>query len=221
MLRDLKIIITADSSNSIWNEEVGESYHSDSGAVAESEHVFIESALHFHPSPDPAILEIGFGTGLNAYLTWIDTLVSGKFIKYTAVELHPLAVEWTEKLNYPEILNQSRQVFLDLHHMPWEKENRISDHFYIKKAWVDLSDFKTSEKYDIVYFDAFSPKVQPGLWTAEIFTRIFNFMNPGGILTTYCSKGDVRRSMLAAGFHVEKIPGPGKKREITRASKKY
>lgn len=216
----LKIIPTSDGSHSVLNEELNESYHSSSGAVAESMHIFIRSALHVHPSTILNILEIGFGTGLNAYLTWIDTLTSGKKINYTAIELFPLETEFITALNYPEILKQKRETFSAIHKAPWNEETEVSPLFYLTKIKADLLDFNPGKKYDIVYFDAFSPKVQAELWSFDVFYKIFISMNPGGILTTYCSQGEVRRNMVRAGFMVEKIPGPGKKREITRAFKK-
>lgn len=223
-----QIIVTADGSHSVSIPEMNVTYHSVHGAVQESMHVFIEAGLlfggeRFQRSDPFSILEMGFGTGLNAILTFIETQRKKELnIHYTAIELFPLQKEEYSKLNYCVVLSEpeAQEHFNKMHECDWDKDIRVSGQFSLFKSNQSLPDFKSNRLYDVVYFDAFAPDVQPELWTKEIFELLYRNMSPQSILVTYCCKGDVRRAMIAAGFSVEKIPGPPHKREMLRAIKK-
>jgi len=174
------------------------------------------------------IFEMGFGTGLNALLTFIEAQNLSKKVYYETIDLFPLSIDEAKTLNFSEILNRTDlQIIFDyMHTCDWEKEVPIESDFILKKRKANLLDVATSETspcdsqaFELIYFDAFDPSVQPDLWTEEIFRKMFSILRPGGVLVTYSSKGRVRRAMQAAGFEVEKIPGPAGKREIVRARK--
>ncbi|MCX6241123.1 MAG: tRNA (5-methylaminomethyl-2-thiouridine)(34)-methyltransferase MnmD [Bacteroidetes bacterium] len=220
----MQVIITEDSSHTILNTELNETYHSSHGAVQESRHVFIDAGFRqIVKGKDPFnVLEIGFGTGLNALLTLIEAEAVKKSVVYSAIEAYPLDQGTWTKLNYPGMLCPGEQTvfFEKIHLAGWGKEEKISSFFSLHKILMKLQDYSPFENHlDLIYFDAFSPAVQPELWTNEIFRKLFIAMKRGGVLTTYSVKGDVIRSMKAAGFIVEKIPGPPGKRQISRATK--
>ena len=222
-----KIIVTGDGSHSVRIPEMNVTYHSIHGAIQESKHVFIQAGLIDSEVFDYIgvhhVLEIGFGTGLNALLTLIEADKHKNRIYYTALEPHPLSEEEISHLNYCDQLNQSsyQPYFEKMHQVGWEEMFEITDNFRLTKkrcSLVDLSvDPFTENTFFLIYFDAFAPNAQPELWTKNIFEKLYSLLIPGGILVTYCSKGDVRRAMQAAGFTVEKLPGPLKKREMLRA----
>lgn len=219
----VKRILTADGSHSLFVPGIGEHYHSTYGAISESMHVFIHSGLR-QPSLAKKciqIFEVGFGTGLNAFLTLMDIERDPREVHYTAVETYPLTDNVIRSLNYPEkVLPGSESLFLELHNACWNQETGITKLFSIHKIHKKLEDAELKPGiFDLVYFDAFGPEVQPELWTERIFSKLYNAMKPGGILVTFSCKGSVRRSMRNAGFMVEKLPGPPGKREITRARK--
>jgi tRNA U34 5-methylaminomethyl-2-thiouridine-forming methyltransferase MnmC len=218
-----KLILTADGSHSISIPGMNVTYHSIHGAIQESMHVFIKSGLLTVRPLQAArrILEIGFGTGLNALLTLIESEKSNEKIFYETIEPFPISAAEISQLNYCEILNREdlQSTFKKLHSAEWEKEISIANKFNFKKSRTELQNLRTVELQNLIYFDAFDPKAQPELWTKEIFDKMFSLLEPGGILVTYSSKGEVRRAMEAAGFRVEKIPGPVGKREIIRAKK--
>jgi tRNA U34 5-methylaminomethyl-2-thiouridine-forming methyltransferase MnmC len=166
-----------------------------------------------------SVFEMGFGTGLNALLTLIESEKAERIIYYETIELFPLDFEQARSLNYCDTLqrNDLRIEFEQLHNCEWEKETVLTSNFIFKKKRADLLNFETSETFDLIYFDAFDPKAQPELWTEQVFNKMFSILNPDGILVTYSSKGNVRRAMQGAGFSIEKIPGPPGKREIVRA----
>jgi tRNA U34 5-methylaminomethyl-2-thiouridine-forming methyltransferase MnmC len=220
-----KLIVTGDGSHSIEVPELGVSYHSVHGAIQESEHVFIQAGLHASDrskqSDALSIFEVGFGTGLNALLTLIESEKQTLKVSYEAIEPNPIALEEARMLNYCSVLQREdlQEIFQGLHECEWDTETAISTCFSFRKTRASLSNFETSGVFELIYFDAFDPSVQPELWTQEIFEKMFSMLQPQGILTTYSSKGTVRRAMQAAGFVVEKIPGPPGKREIVRAFK--
>jgi tRNA U34 5-methylaminomethyl-2-thiouridine-forming methyltransferase MnmC len=220
-----KIIITKDGSHTIGIPEMNVTYHSIHGAIQESMHVFIEAGLYGLGRlnrPDPLnILEMGLGAGLNALLTLLQADKLKQPIHYTAIELFPLAEKKACNLNYCEQLSQPcyQTLFEKLHQSEWEKDIVITSYFTFHKTNTDLLNFSTNGSFDLIYFDAFAPNAQPELWTKEVFEKLYDIMNEEGVLVTYCSKGDIRRAMRAAGFSVEKIKGPPGKREITRALK--
>lgn len=217
------VILTNDGSHTIAIPEMNVTYHSIHGAIQESLHVFIEAGLKSASPLESArhILEVGFGTGLNALLTLMKTEKTTQIVHYTAIEPFPFEGKEISSLNYCEQLNRKdlHIIFEQLHNCRWEKEIKISETFYLKKTKQILQDYKPDKTYDLIYFDAFAPNAQPELWTKEIFAKIFSTLKPGGILVTYCSKGEVRRNMIAAGFNVEKIPGPPGKREMIRGKR--
>ena len=218
-----EIIITEDGSHTIFLPEQQITYHSTHGSVQESNHVFIQSGLEHIASNAKTpihLFEMGLGTGLNAFLTakWAEK--NQIAIEYTAVELYPLSKEELAALNYAGMLGDKHQYFNNLHAAEWGVSNTISPLFQLLKLQNSLLDYIPEKSFDLIYFDAFAPLIQPELWTTEVFIKLYNLLNQGGVLTTYCSKSDVRRSMVAAGFIVEKIPGPPHKREMVRAVKK-
>lgn len=214
------IQITEDGSHTIQIPEIGVTYHSMHGAIAESRHVYIEAGLTYllqeQNHAELSILEMGFGTGLNALLSLQWAIKNSISINYTAIESDPLNQAEYTALNYGDFLQMSHEL-LALHDAEWNLPIRINELFRLEKQHVDLREFETEQKFNCVFFDAFSPVEQPELWTTEIFQKIYAMLLPGAILVTYCSKSVVRRAMQEAGFQVTKIPGPRGKREMVRA----
>lgn len=218
---NIEIIHTSDGSHSLYSKDKDETYHSKHGAIQESRHVFIDAGLnHVIESglTEIKILEVGFGTGLNALLTLLEAEKANLKIDYTTIEAFPLKTEITSQLNYGAELKAALQ-FEQIHASPWVEAVRISSNFTLTKVPGTLQKFRSGFKFDLIYFDAFAPGVQPELWTEDIFRKVYDAMAVGAVLVTYCSKGDVRRAMVAAGFAVEKLPGPPGKREMLRARK--
>lgn len=214
---DSELIFTEDGSHSIFVPAIDESYHSSHGAIQESRHIFIEAGLNKCEKSEIRVLEIGFGTGLNAFLSLIEAGRSGKQIHYTSLEKYPVELEKALQLNYPEILApEKRNSFEQMHTSAWDEDVRISPFFSLKKTETDFTCYNPNDKFDTIFFDAFSPEKQPEMWTQERFEMIFEHCNAGAILTTYCAKGSVRRAMQSAGFKIERLPGPLGKREILR-----
>lgn len=223
---------TADGSATLYVPELDEHYHSVKGALTESLHIFIDMGLKASTVSAPRILEIGFGTGLNALLTLIEAEQSGKEVHYTGIELYPLPWETIEQLHYTDIINDERltvngeqvaQWLEALHTAPWEEEVVITPHFTLRKVQADFANPASltvhHSLFTVIYFDAFAPEKQPEMWTQQLFDRLYVLMEQGGILTTYCAKGVVRRMLQSAGFTVERLPGPpGGKREILRGT---
>lgn len=213
---------TADGSPTLHLPEWDEHYHSVHGALQESLHVFIEAGLRHLPPTNPLrILEMGFGTGLNALLTLLETREGYPEVVYTALEAFPLEpAEW-EPLDYATSLKSpdAAAAYAALHLAPWESRARVTPHFHLCKRQMDFREFQDTGGYHLVYFDAFGARVQPELWTEKIFRAMFNALEPGGVLVTYAAKGSVRRAMQAAGFGVERLPGPPGKREMLRATR--
>jgi len=217
-----EVVMTKDGSHTISIPGKGVTYHSVHGAVQESIHVFIEAGLGAVLTAvnrkDIAVFEMGFGTGLNAFLTALAAEEQQVLISYTAVEAFPLSGEEALKLNYADSLGHP-ELFEQLHQSPWNKAVAIHEHFTLRKVQSELAAFSPSQRFDLIYYDAFAPSAQPELWTNEVFEKLYGMMRQNAVLVTYCSKGDVRRALLAAGFSVEKIPGPPGKREMLRARK--
>ncbi len=213
-----KVITTKDGSKSLYLPEMNETYHSKFGALTESEHVYIKAGLDAININKINLLEIGFGTGLNTFLS--HNAIQNKPVKiyYEALEKYPLTSELIPLLNTFDSLSQ-RKLFENIHQVAWQQPVPLSPNFILFKNKVDLKDYKSDHLFDLVYFDAFAPDKQPELWTEQIFNKIFNLMNPKGILVTYSAKGSVRRKLQKVGFTVEKLPGPPGKREMLRAIK--
>lgn len=222
LLGQREIILTADGSHSLFVPELNESYHSKFGAVAESQHIYINTGLKtFSTTSDFInIFEVGFGTGLNALLTYHEALISKKNINYSGIENYPLQPDFIKQLNYAKEVswNIAEEIFYKLHEADWDTEIMISDFFTLTKINQNLLDYTPVKGlYDLVYFDAFGPDVQSELWTEEIFKKIASSMKCNGILVTYSTKGNVKRALKKSGFSIEKLPGPQGKREILRA----
>ncbi|MFM9983797.1 MAG: tRNA (5-methylaminomethyl-2-thiouridine)(34)-methyltransferase MnmD [Flavobacteriales bacterium] len=219
---DIQLITTGDGSSSLLNVSLGETYHSRHGALRESMHVFIESGLHQLPMEKEfiSILEIGFGTGLNAWLTMLANGTLAKQITYTALETNPLDLSVISNLNYAhESSDSDRAKFLQLHEADWNTLVALDGEFGLHKIQISLQEFDAERTFDLIYFDAFGPPVQPEMWTIELFQKLFAVSNPGAVLVTYCAKGQVRRDLQTAGWEVERLPGPPGKREMLRALK--
>lgn len=225
-----KIITTADGSKTIQIEDWDEQYHSIHGAIQEAQHVFIKKGLDFLINSEPffnfsnpiSILEIGFGTGLNAFITSIKAEEYKIPIIYTGIEAYPVASKEIEQLNYAEQLNASvkQNIFNKIHASNWEEFCDVTDFFQLKKEEKLFSEITTTNQFNLIYFDAFGARVQPELWTESIFKLMFNALKTNGVLVTYSAKGSVRRAMQAVGFTVERTDGPPGKREMLRAVKK-
>jgi tRNA U34 5-methylaminomethyl-2-thiouridine-forming methyltransferase MnmC len=220
------LIVTRDGSHSVAIPEWEVSYHSVHGAIRESLHVYIEAGLRYwlqqHAAASQCVVfEMGFGTGLNALLTLLEGERLQRKIKFETVEAYPLEISIVQQLNYCDALQQPnhRRVFESLHTCGWNKPELISPFFSFKKVNAFLAEYSASEPVDVIYYDAFAPNAQPELWTEAVFTQLLHMLSPDGILVTYCSKGDVRRAMQAAGFLVENIPGPPGKREMIRGKR--
>jgi len=214
-----KLIATADGSHTVLSTETNETYHSENGAINESVHVYIQHGLSQIKKNEINILEIGFGTGLNALLTKQYALEHAKQIIYFSIEKFPLGEETIGQLNYPEQLKIEKESFLKLHHCKWDNWEQVYSNFKLFKQQVDLTefDFTKLKNIDLVYFDAFSPSKQPELWTEEIFRQLYQIMSPDGFLTTYSSAGIVKRALRTVGFKVKRKPGPKGKFHILNA----
>ena len=217
-----ELIITKDGSHTILLPHLNVTYHSNNGAIQESNHVYIQAGLDFVAEIKQTpirIFEMGFGTGLNALLTCLWVEEHSIPVQYTAIELNPLTTEEGLALNYPSLLDDIHQYSHKIQAAEWEVEHSISSYFQLTKQQISLLDYEPSTKFNLIYFDAFDPNTQPALWTTDVFIKLFNMLGDNGVLVTYSSKSDVRRSMVAAGFTVEKLQGPPGKREMVRAVK--
>jgi len=217
-----KIIITDDGSHSLYVPSLNENYHSSYGARQEAEHIFIKSALAFASKNKKTlnILEIGFGTGLNAFLTLQYAKEKCLDLNYYAIEKYPITEEEYQQLNFASNRAGEQDAFLKLHQSDWGLTLEIEAGFKLRKIQADFKEMNLpSDYFDVVYFDAFGPEVQADLWSDAVFKDVYKSMKNGAVLTTYSVKGEVRRTMKAAGFEVRKIQGPIGKREISRAIK--
>ncbi|MDR0769036.1 MAG: tRNA (5-methylaminomethyl-2-thiouridine)(34)-methyltransferase MnmD [Dysgonamonadaceae bacterium] len=205
--------VTADGSHTISLPEMDEHYHSINGAIQESQHVYIEAGFKQIRKPEIHVIEMGFGTGLNALLTAIASETQETKVIYTALEKFPLPQEIINRLNYSDI---NPALFHAVHQAEWGKVEPVAPSFYIEKIQIDFRAFDFRDKYDVVYYDAFAPGKQPEVWSQELFNRIFAAMNTQGVVVTYCASGGVRRMMRQAGFAVERIAGAAGKREMLR-----
>ena len=210
--RTRELVKTADGSFTLFIPEVQETYHSTHGAVQESMHVFIENGLKACDKEMIRVLEVGLGTGLNAMLTLQHATQK---IDYCALEPYPLS---------KEILNELATSGSDKFEMKFHASNvgewiSIQENFSFVRMEIGLEEFSSEEKFDVIYYDAFGPRVEPGLWTLERLQQCFNLLNEGGVFVTYCAKGEVRRNLQAAGFVVERLAGPPGKREMLRGVK--
>lgn len=218
-----KVFDSQDGTTSVLSEHYGVSYHSRYGALQESRHVFIEAGMFYKSieKKDLSILEMGFGTGLNALLTCLEAERLGVRVAYTALELHPLPASILSQLNYREMLGiePGNDPFTRIHQAAWNQKARIHDFFTLQKIEMDFHAVTGNSYVDVIYFDAFAPNVQPDLWEEPLIRKMYEALVPGGILVTYCAKGSFKRVLREVGFTVEAIKGPPGKREMTRAHK--
>lgn len=216
---DNSIVITKDGSPTIMSGRFGVTYHSIHGAIQESEHVFIEAGLLHLVNQGKShlrVFEMGFGTGTNAWLTASFASENGLSVDYFSVEKYPLNIKQVE--SFSESLKNTDPLFEQMHTAPWGESVELGRHFNLTKLLGSILEVNIPKDIDLIYYDAFAPSAQPELWTVEVFRKLMRDMNNGAVLVTYCCKGDVRRAMQSAGFHVEKIPGPPGKREMIRAT---
>ncbi|USD24260.1 tRNA (5-methylaminomethyl-2-thiouridine)(34)-methyltransferase MnmD [Flagellimonas marinaquae] len=216
-----RIITTGDGSKTIQIEDWNEQYHSKHGAVQEAYHVFIEHGLRLFNNRSITILEVGFGTGLNALITLLEAAKQQLTVDYIGVEAFPVSVDEICVLDYCRQLGADNveASFNKMHSSNWEEEVAITPDFSLLKQKKDFRQIDEENLVDLVYFDAFGARVQPDLWTEEIFSIMHNALKKEGVLVTYAAKGSVRRAMQAVGFTVERLPGPPGKREMLRAIK--
>lgn len=216
-----EIITTSDGSVTIRLPKWDENYHSIYGAIQEAKHVFIQNGLSLFQGQSVSVLEIGFGTGLNAFITFLESIDLQLVINYVGYEAYPIAKEELEQLNYVTQLNalNYQSVFDTMHYSNWGEPVTISSHFILTKRKQFFNEIDSQSEYDLIYFDAFGYNVQPELWSVEQFHRMYKALKSGGVLVTYACRGNVKRAMIEVGFTVEKLPGPPGKREMLRAFK--
>ncbi|MBS1638366.1 MAG: tRNA (5-methylaminomethyl-2-thiouridine)(34)-methyltransferase MnmD [Bacteroidetes bacterium] len=218
-----RIEITRDGSHTVWSARFGVSYHSVHGARTESNHVFIKHGLDyvFQQRQGPVrVFEMGFGTGFNAYLSYLHASRMQRMVSYTGIEKYPLEPTEISALNYPDADTETDRVaFRQLHDLEWNRLCLLNEWFEFRKVRSDLLELRVSGCFDLVYYDAFAPVTQPDLWACEAFEKVYELLDTGGILVTYCAQGQMKRNMAAVGFRVETLPGPPGKREMTRAHK--
>lgn len=216
-----EIIRTKDGSTTIHIKDWDECYHSKHGAIQEAQHVFIKNGLALYQNQSVSILEIGFGTGLNAFITYLESKNLDLEINYVGVEAYPVSISELSAMNYVSELNadDKNAIFNLFHESNWEEKVVIDPFFTITKRQQFFQEITDCEQYDLIYFDAFGYRVQPDLWSTSIFKKMHTALRPGGKLVTYAARGVVKRSMIEVGFTVEKLPGPPGKREMFRATK--
>ena len=221
----IEIITTSDGSHSLINNELKETYHSTHGAIQESNHVFIKHGLQFwldrNESKEISILEVGFGTGLNALLTLQESLKHVKKIHYTTLEAFPVPIELIDQLNYAQQLDfeSAGKYFQSLHQCEWNAPVEINSKFILEKKAGKIQEMELGIGiYDIVYFDAFAPAKQPEMWERTVLEKTARSLKPNGIFVTYCAQGQLKRNLKSLGMRVESLPGPPGKREMVRAT---
>lgn len=216
-----EIIITDDGSTTIRIPDWDENYHSTHGAIQEAKHVFIKNGLDIFKNQDSiSILEIGFGTGLNAFITFLETVNKEK-VNYVGVEAYPISSEEIAQMNYVSELQaaQYQVVFDKMHACDWESHQNITENFILTKRKQFFQDIEDKEQYDLIYFDAFGFPLQPELWSEAIFKKMYEALLPKGTLVTYACRSSIKNAMLSVGFSIEKLPGAPGKREMLRATK--
>jgi tRNA U34 5-methylaminomethyl-2-thiouridine-forming methyltransferase MnmC len=216
-----QLLFTSDHSHTLYHPVLDETYHSRSGAIGESQYVYIASGLDFVAQKQDSIhlFEFGFGTGLNALLSWIYAEKQHKNVLYETIEKYPLDPSLSSQLNYGHELNEQEKME-KLGQIPWNVAFSVSPHFTIQKHHLDIFEFEfPAAAYDLVYFDAFAPSKQSEVWAKDLLEKIHSSLKPGGTLITYCSQGQFKRHLKEVGFELSQLPGPFKKKEITRALK--
>ncbi len=217
-----EIVETSDGSKTIRIIDLDENYHSSHGALQEALHVFIKNGLlEFKDKSQISIFEMGFGTGLNSFLSAIKAKELQLKIEYSGVEAYPVSEEEIKALGYANLIgDENVRLYEKLHTSSWEEMNTISEFFTLKKIKNELQKLVfEDESFDIIYYDAFGPRAQDEMWSVDLFQKMYNSLKNGGFLVTYCAKGQVKRNMKEVGFKIEPLPGPPGKREMTRAWK--
>ena len=217
-----ELIITEDGSHTILFKHSNISYHSLHGAIAESTKIYIEYGLvkAFEFKNIIRIYEMGFGTGLNAYLSYIFASNNNIYIDYTCIEPYPIEEKIYSILNYPKLLNYDPEILNNLHASEFSKQLQLSEKFKFQKIKCQWEYFSTIEKYDLIYYDAFGPGHDSALWDLNSTMKLINMLNDNGILMSFCAQGQFKRNLKSAGFITEGLKGPIGKREVTRATKK-
>ena len=215
-----EIIQTKDGSTTIHLPDWNESYHSKHGAIQEAYHVFIKSGLSLFYGKSISIMEIGFGTGLNCFITYLEAKKINQTIDYIGIEAYPVNMDEAMQMNYPtEIDKNYSLIYKQIHECNWEEKNILSENFTLIKRKQYFQDISDNNVYDLIYFDAFGFRVQPELWTDDIFVAMFKALKKNGVLVTYACRSSIKKAMISAGFSVEKLPGAPGKREMLRATK--
>jgi tRNA U34 5-methylaminomethyl-2-thiouridine-forming methyltransferase MnmC len=216
-----EIIATKDGSTSIHLIDWNETYHSKFGAIQEAYHVFIKSGFELFEGKNISILEIGFGTGLNAFITFLEASKTNQKIDYVGVEAYPVALDEALQMNYVSELDaiSNSEIFEKMHQGNWEEKIMLSEHFLLTKRKQFFEDISDENTFDLIYFDAFGFRVQPELWSLEIFKKMYKALKINGVLVTYACRSSIKNAMLECGFTVEKLPGAPGKREMLRATK--
>lgn len=216
-----EILYTNDGSTTIHIKDWEECYHSKFGAIQEAQHVFIKNGLSLFKDKPISILEIGFGTGLNAFITFLESKKLGLTVSYVGIEGYPISQDEVKKMNYVSELKaeSNAAIFEKMHSCHWEEKTCLESDFILTKRKQFFDEIKDIESFDLIYFDAFGYRVQPELWTLEIFKIMFKALKKNGVLVTYAARSVIKRNMKEAGFVVEKLQGPPGKREMFRASK--
>lgn len=223
MVVDLRIIETSDGSHSLESTNYKASYHSHQGAIEESMHVFISAGIYYkyqQKATELSIFEMGFGTGLNAYLAYLSSLKFDLKINYTGIELHPVPSRSFLNLNYHKLLKTgSQKEFIKFHTSEWDLDHRFNSLFDFKKVNADLTSYVFESKHDLIFYDAFAPSSQPVLWEEGVHKKLYDALNPGGALVTYCAQGKFKRLLKQIGYQLQSLNGPSRKHEMTRAIK--
>ncbi len=217
-----EVRVTNDGSKTIYLPHLDETYHSSHGAIQEALHVFVKNGIQAIEKSEIKVFEMGFGTGLNALLTLVESQNKNIKISYTGIEAYPVSVEFVEQMDYCKQIGAEFQPQFDLlHSLEWGKLHTLSDLFFFEKIDEKIENFspRTGE-YDIIFYDAFGPRAQEEMWAPEILKKMYDMVNEGGFLVTYCAKGQVKRDLKLIGFEIEALPGPPGKREMTRAWKR-
>ncbi len=215
-----ELFTTSDGSHSLLSADFDVSYHSRHGAIGETQHVFIDAGLKSKQDiKDISILDIGFGTGLNAFMSFLEGSSMNSSLYYESIEAYPINIDTANTLNYAHQLGSDNSIFLKMHKLEWDKVHTLSEKFLFQKKQTKFQDFTTSHSFDVIYYDAFAPSAQPELWETGILSKMYSLLNPNGVLVTYCAQGQFKRNLKAVGFSIEALPGPVGKREMTRARK--
>lgn len=223
-MQHVEIILTADGSHSILNTALNETYHSRHGAVQESAHVFINNGLAYflrnNAVDEIRILEVGFGTGLNALLTIEEAHNLNVKFNYTSLEAFPLAEDIWKQLNYSKKSATPANYFNRLHEARWGIDEFILPNFILNKKHALIQEINLPQNhFDLIYFDAFAPNKQPEMWSCEVLRKVYDAMAPGAVFVTYCAKGQLKRDLRSLNLTVETVPGPPGKKEMVRGIK--